>query len=192
MAHINLLPWREKQRQAQKQNYLAVLAFTGVMAGLVFWFIGQAIDQQIGNQNARNKYLETEIAKLDSLIGEIQKVRDSKDEIEKRMALIEQLQSSRNLAPTMLDELVRVLPPGVSFTSMSRSDNVIEIDGVSDSNNRLSDFMRQLDNSAVFKDAELSTIVADTSASDAVSAFNLRVRLSDKVLNSAEQERSGE
>ncbi|MFC3093751.1 pilus assembly protein CpaD [Alteromonas sediminis] len=192
MAHINLLPWREKQRQAQKQNYLAVLFMTGALAAALFWMVGQAIDQQIGNQNARNQYLQTEITRLDSLIAEIQKVRDSKDEIEKRMALIEQLQSSRNLAPTMLDELVRVLPPGVSFTTMSRSNNAIEIDGVSDSNNRLSDFMRRLERSEVFDNAELSTIVADTSASDAVSAFNLRVQLSEKALKGAEKEGAGQ
>ena len=192
MAQINLLPWREALRQEEKKNYLILLATTAIIVGSLFWLIGQVMDQKIGNQNARNHYLQTEIAALDSLIGEIQQVKDSKEEIEKRMALIEQLQSSRNIAPAMLDELVRVLPQGVSFTSMSRTESAIEIDGVSDSNNRLSDFMRRLDRSDVFTNAELTTIVADTSASDAVSAFNLKVTLSKSALMAAEDQGSAQ
>lgn len=190
MAHINLLPWREAQRQKQKQNYLAILFLTAASCAALFWLVGQAIDQQIGNQNARNQYLQTELTKLDKLIGEIQKVKDSKKEIEKRMALIEQLQSSRNLAPIMLDELVKVLPQGVSFTTMQRNNNELSITGVSDSNNRLSEFMRKLENSAVFVNPELSSIVADTSNSDAVSTFNLKVRLNEEISTAESKERA--
>ena len=95
MAHVNLLPWREKQRQHQKQQYVAGLLAVAAIVGLIFWFIGQAIDQQISNQNSRNQYLEREIAVLDAQIAEIKKVKDSKNAIEQRMALIEQLQCAR-------------------------------------------------------------------------------------------------
>ncbi|MBO1254633.1 PilN domain-containing protein [Alteromonas sp. 5E99-2] len=187
MAHVNLLPWRESLRQKKKQDYLVILASTAIICTTIFWLIGQAIDQQIGNQNARNQFLQTEIARLDAIIGEIQKVKDSKEEIEKRMSLIEQLQLSRNLTPIIMDELVRLIPNGVSFVKMQRSENNIEIDGVSDSNNRLSEFMRQLDNSKVFINPELSSIVADTSASDAVSTFRLTVRLNNNAHVEKEQ-----
>lgn len=177
MAHINLLPWRETHRQKQKQNYFAVLFATAAISATIFWLIGQMYDQQIGNQNARNQFLTNEITQLDALIGEIQKVKDSKAEIQKRMALIEQLQSSRNLAPILLHELVQVLPQGVSFETMRRAQNKVIIDGISDSNNRLSEFIRNLESSQVFLTPELSSIVADTSASDAVSTFKLEVPL---------------
>lgn len=192
MASINLLPWREKQRKTQQQNYVVVLATTAAIVGTIFWLVAQTIEQQIGYQNARNNYLETEISRLDGLIGEIQKLKDRKAEIEKRMALIEQLQSSRNLAPTLLDELVRLLPQGVSFTSLSRTENIIEIDGISDSNNRLSEFIRQLEGSEVFFNPELKTIVADTSASDAVSAFNLRVQLATSLVLATETDETAQ
>ena len=190
MAHINLLPWRETQRQQQKQNYLVILFMTAAISAAIFWLIGQMYDQQIGNQNARNTYLETETARLDAIIKDIQKVRDSKAEIEKRMALIEQLQSSRNIAPIMLDELVRVLPKGVSFSSLMRTEDSIEIEGISDSNNRLSEFMRNLETSKVFVDPELRSIVADTSDRDAVSTFRLKVKLFAGVENMVSEEQA--
>ena len=78
MAYVNLLPWREKQRQYQKQQYLAGLVATAAIVGLVFWFIGQAIDQAVSQQNTRNQYLQREISLLDAEIAEIKKIKESK------------------------------------------------------------------------------------------------------------------
>ena len=191
MAHVNLLPWREKQRQQHKQNYLAVLLGVAMLMGAIFWGISQAIETQISNQNARNNYLKQEIAILDSQIAEIQKIKESKKAIEQRMALIEQLQVSRNVAPSVFDELARLVPAGVTFNSMKRKGNLIEIQGVSDSNNRLSDFMRRLENSKVFTGGELSSIKADTSASDAVSDFTLKFSISPSVSPRLQQPSAG-
>lgn len=181
MAHINLLPWREKQRQFQKQQYLMGLLAVAAIVGLAFWFVGQAIDQQISNQNSRNQFLTTEIALLDAQIAEIQKVKDSKSAIEQRMALIEQLQASRNVAPVVFNELAKLVPQGVAFESMKRVGNSIEIEGISDSNNHLSDFMRSLDASEVFVSAELSSIKSDSASARAISSFTLTFLISPTV-----------
>jgi len=181
VAHINLLPWREKQRQFQKQQYLMGLLAVAAIVGLAFWFVGQAIDQQISNQKSRNQLLTTEIALLDAQIVEIQKVKDSKSAIEQRMALIEQLQASRNVAPVVFNELAKLVPQGVAFESMKRVGNSIEIEGISDSNNHLSDFMRSLDASEVFVSAELSSIKSDSASARAISSFTLTFLISPTV-----------
>lgn len=181
MAHVNLLPWREKQRQYQKQQYLMGLLAVAAIVGLAFWFVGQAIDKQISNQNSRNQFLTTEIALLDAQIAEIQKVKDSKSAIEQRMALIEQLQASRNVAPVVFNELAKLVPQGVAFESMKRVGNLIEIEGISDSNNHLSDFMRSLDASEVFVSAELSSIKSDSASARAISSFTLTFLISPTV-----------
>jgi len=183
MPHVNLLPWREKLRQSQKQHYLMGLMAVAAVVGLLFWFIGQAIDQKINHQQSRNQFLQQKIAVLDAQIAEIQKVRESKNAIEQRMSLIEQLQASRNIAAVIFDELARLVPAGVAFESFTRAHNQIEIEGVSDSNNHLSDFIRSLDSSKVFTGAELSSIKADSEASRAVSSFTLTFSLSPSVVS---------
>lgn len=181
MAHINLMPWRENLRQKQKQNYFAILiAVALAMFGLVY-LVGMIYDNQINNQNLRNQYMDQQIAILDNQIKQIKDIKETKKAIEQRMALIEQLQTSRNVAPIILDELAKLVPPGISFGSFSRQGNRMEVLGVSESNNRLSDFMRKLEDSTVFNKGELSSIVADTSASDAVSEFKLTFVISPKV-----------
>ncbi|GAA0858795.1 PilN domain-containing protein [Aliiglaciecola litoralis] len=191
MSHVNLLPWREVMRQQQKKEFLTLLFAVALFVMILVWLVGMLIDSQIANQNQRNSFLEGQIAVLDAEITKIKDIKESKKAIEQRMALIEQLQTSRNVAPIVFDELARMLPPGVSFRSFSRQGNIIQVSGVSESNNRLSSFMRNIEESKIFGNGELSSIVADTSATDAVSEFKLTFSINSEVapdFSEAEQE----
>jgi type IV pilus assembly protein PilN len=188
MAKINLLPWRESLRQKQKQQYLTSLGLLAIVVFGLFWLAGEVLDQQIRNQNARNNYLKQEIDVLNTQIDEIKRIKEAKEEIVLRMALIEQLQVSRNVTPIVFEELARLVPSGVSFNSLSRQDNQLKLVGTSESNNRLSAFVRGLENSEVFVNPVLSSIVADASASNAISDFELTLSLSSKYAPEDRQE----
>lgn len=181
MSYVNLLPWREAVRQQQKKEFLTLLFAVALFVMIIVYLIGMLIDSQIASQNQRNAFLEGQIAVLDAEIAKIKDIKESKKAIEQRMALIEQLQTSRNVAPIVFDELARLVPPGISFRSFARQGNVIEVSGVSESNNRLSSFMRKIEDSKIFGNGELSSIVADTTASDAVSEFKLNFTLNSSV-----------
>lgn len=181
MAHINLLPWRESRRAEQKKNYITLLAVIALLGFGFMFAITNVIEQLTENQNIRNQFIEQQIVLLDNKIEKIKNIKKDKQAIEQRMALIEQLEASRNAVPIVLDELVKLVPPGLSFRSFSRQGNHIEILGVSESNNRLADFMRQLEDSNVFSSGKLSSIVADTSALEAVSDFKLTFTINPSV-----------
>jgi type IV pilus assembly protein PilN len=181
MAHINLLPWRESRRVDHKKNYLTLLFVLALSAIGLMFASGNVLEKMIDNQNYRNNFIEQQTALLDQQIEKIKNIKKDKEAIEQRMALIEQLESSRNAVPIVLDELVRLVPHGLSFRSFSRQGNLIEILGVSESNNRLADFMRQLQESTVFSSGELSSIKADTSALEAVSDFKLTFTINPSV-----------
>jgi type IV pilus assembly protein PilN len=181
MAHINLLPWREGRRAEHKKNYLTLLALLALSALGLMFAAGNVLNKMTENQNYRNNFIEQQTALLDQQIEQIKNIKKDKEAIEQRMALIEQLESSRNAVPIVLDELVRLVPHGLSFRSFSRQGNLIEILGVSESNNRLADFMRQLEESTVFSSGELSSIKADTSALEAVSDFKLTFTINPSV-----------
>ena len=181
MAHINLLPWRESSRVEQKKNYVTLLAVLALTALALSFLAGYVLDRMTENQIFRNNFIEQQTALLDQQIQKIKNIKQEKAALEQRMALIEQLESSRNAVPIVLDELVRLVPHGLSFRSFSRQGNLIEILGVSESNNRLADFMRQLQDSTVFSSGELSSIKADTSALEAVSDFKLTFTINPSV-----------
>jgi type IV pilus assembly protein PilN len=181
VAHINLLPWREGRRAEHKKNYLTLLAVLALSAlGLMLAAVN-VLNKMTENQNYRNNFIEQQTVLLDQQIAQIKNIKKDKEAIEQRMALIEQLESSRNAVPIVLDELVRLVPHGLTFRSFSRQDNLIKILGVSESNNRLADFMRQLEESSVFSSGVLSSIKADTSALEAVSDFKLTFTINPSV-----------
>lgn len=181
MAHINLLPWREKQRQAKKKEYLGILGLVAFGAFAVMYLVGMTIDHMIDNQRHRNQFMQTQIAGLDAQIAKIKDIKEKKAAIEQQMALIEQLQTSRNVAAHVLDELAKIVPAGVSFKSLKRTNNQIEVQGQSESNNRLAEFMRQLQNSEVFDREDLSSIRASQDAGGAVSDFKITFHVSNKI-----------
>lgn len=190
MAYVNLLPWREGQRQRQKKEYLSILGLVALLVFAIFWLIGAGVDRLIENQRFRNVYLQKEIAVLDNQIDKIKDIKAQKNAIEQQIALIEQLQSSRNVAPHVLNELAMLVPAGVSFKSLERTGNKIVLEGQSESNNRLAEFMRQLQNSKVFHREDLSSIIANSNNSGAISDFKLTFYISPTV--SPEMNAAGE
>ncbi|MEO2268738.1 PilN domain-containing protein [Pseudoalteromonas sp. YIC-656] len=174
MPHINLLPWREAARKEAQQNFATILVVVIVLAfGSMFalsWFYSAMID----GQNVRNNFLAREIQVLDRRIAEIRELDKKKASLQQRMRLIEELQSNRNLGTRIMDEVAKIVPSGVYFTTLERRGNAIQITGKSESNNRLSTMIRQVEGSYLLERASLQGIVAGEDNARLLSDFNMQ------------------
>lgn len=177
MAYINLLPWREEAEKAKQREYFSLLAAVALGALAIVFLVGQFFQMRIDGQNARNNYLLSEIAILDARIAEISTLNQKKSDLEKRISVIEQLQRSRNVGTQVLGEIVAVVPSGVYLTKMSKQGNVLELAGKSESNNHLANMIRNIENSDLFADAVLESILANDAQSKLLSDFKMRVRI---------------
>lgn len=147
MPSINLLPWREAERQQRQRDFLiamsAALVAGVVVVGLMIFAYGGMIDHQL----QRNARLTAEIAELDKSIEEIDGLERQKERLLARMEIIEQLQKSRPEIVHLFDEITRKLPEGVYLTAMRQSGSAVEITGIAQSSTRVSALMRQIDSS---------------------------------------------
>jgi len=178
MARINLLPWRDAKREERKKHFLLALGATlAIAAGLVF-LSGQFLDGLLEQQNARNQFIQTEIAKLDERIKKVREVREQRQQILGRMQVIQDLQGNRSLMPHLFDQLVRTLPDGVFFSSLDMQGQRINISGYAESSNRVSALMRNMDSSPWLSGATLSAVRATDSAplGGQANQFQLTVR----------------
>ena len=182
MSSINLLPWRENKAKLEKQRYLTILVGIAISCFIVVIAGSQWLSYQIIQQEARNAFLTKHINQLDKEIGEIQYINNKRDALAKRMQLIEQLQRSRNTTATIFSELVTHTPEGIRLTYLSRVDNTLLIDGKVNSNNRLSTFIRNLNDSIYFTSPELSSVTATKPFSQAMSEFRLTISLSHELI----------
>ena len=180
MAKINLLPWRQEYR-AQKQKEFQQVAVLVVIAAAVSVFMWmKTVDAQIANQNERNQLLNTEIAALDKQVREIKDLKKRRQELIDRMRVIQELQGNRPLAVRYFDEMVRAAPEGLWLTHLKRTGKTLEVSGVAESNNRVSSFMRSLDQSEWFQSPNLTGVTAKPEFGEQASAFEMTVNVSGR------------
>ena len=174
MAKINLLPWREELRKERQQEFFVLLGIAAVV-GLAVWGLVHFYHVQlIEYQQSRNTYLTQQIEILDKKIEEIKRLEREKERLLARMRAIELLQGNRPLIVRFFDELVNNLPEGVSVISLQQKGTNITINGVAQSNARVSSFMRNLESSEWLKNPQLDIIQARTAEGTRISNFKLR------------------
>lgn len=160
MILINLLPHRELARKRRRESFQAVMVLSAiiglVIAGAIYlWF--QAM---IENQQSRNNFITSEIAVLDTQIKEIANIEEEITALRARQKAVEDLQADRNLPVHMLNELVLQMPDGAYLTSLSQTGQVVTLKGMAQSNERVSELLRNLsDNTPWFSKPQLGEIV---------------------------------
>ncbi|HZR34725.1 MAG TPA: PilN domain-containing protein [Nevskia sp.] len=175
MTKINLLDWRSARRQKRKQQFAAMagITFLGSAAAVLIAYL--AMSQAVSHQQERNKILQNEIALLDKQIKEIQELQKTRANLLARMRVIEQLQQSRSATVHFFDEIVNTLPDGVYLTGVKQAGNDVTLDGVAESNGRISAYMKNLDASPWFKDPKLVVIRTSDKNRLRSSEFQLKV-----------------
>ncbi|MFS1523268.1 PilN domain-containing protein [Microbulbifer sp. 2304DJ12-6] len=180
MAKINLLPWRQEYR-AQKQKEFQQIALLVVMAAAVSVFLWmETVGQQVDRQKARNQILQVRINALDKQVAEIKELKKHRQELIDRMRVIQELQGNRPLAVRYFDELVQATPEGLWLTSLVRKGNSLALSGVAESNNRVSSFMRNLDQSDWYDSPILTDVTASPAFGEQASAFQLGINMSGR------------
>lgn len=183
MILINLLPHREAARKRRRDIFNVSLGASALFGGLVAGGIFLWYTAAISAQQSTNTILETEIKKLESQIKDISGLEAEIAALRARQQAVEDLQSDRNLPVHLLTEIVNQLPDGVYVGKMVQADQLVTITGVAQSNERVSELLRNLSsNTPWFTKPELVEIVAGTVALTArdqrrVANFVIRVRL---------------
>ncbi len=118
MARINLLPHREDRRKRARQHFFVVAGGAALLGALIVVAMHGYYAAKIDTQIERNRFLKSEIAKLDKEIAEIKKLKDEIQALLARKQVIETLQTDRAQTVHLLDELVRQMPEGVYLKSV--------------------------------------------------------------------------
>jgi type IV pilus assembly protein PilN len=162
MIRINLLPHRELKRAARRRQFNILLGISVGAAVLTVVLGHSLIAARQSNQEARNAFLEQEIAKLDAQIGEIKKIREETQALLERKQVVETLQSNRTEVVHLFDQMIRLLPDGLYLKSFKQTGDQINIIGYTQSSARVSTLMRNLEDSPLFESASLVEIKAAT------------------------------
>ena len=182
MILINLLPHREERRKRRKAAYFAGLALSAA-AGLVVVGLWYAVLQQMtSSQQDRNAFLNSEIKKLEVQIKDIATLRAEIDALKARQKAVEDLQVDRNVPVHVLNELVKQTPEGIYFTSVRQDGQTLSVNGVAQTNERVSELLRSTNSNSTWLSApQLVEIkVSGIASKDQKRLFEFAMRLTIK------------
>lgn len=185
---INLLPWREELREEKKKEFINVIAGVVFIAAAIVFGVDRFYNAAIDGQNARNDFINTEIAALEKRIAEIKQLQKQRQELLARMKVIQELQGNRPIIVRLFDELARKLSDRVFFTSLTYQGAMLNIQGIAESNNRISSQLRNFEESDWFMGSNVTEINADQSFGPTASRFSLSVEQTTPAASSAEGE----
>ena len=177
MIPINLLPHRAARRAAQQRQFMFLAGATFMVAAGIIVLVHGFFAQRIDTQNSRNRYLDSEIAKVDKQIDEIKKLKEQTAALLARKRVVESLQSNRTEAVRLLDQMVRQLPEGLYLKQVKQTDDIVNVSGYATSNARVSTLMRNFEASPWLEDPRLVEIKAVKVGNANLNEFNLNVKI---------------
>jgi type IV pilus assembly protein PilN len=179
MIRVNLLPHREEKRKRRQQQFTVVVGITAIVGLLVATAVWAFLDNQVNQQQANVAYMKGEIAKLDTQIAEIQKIREETASLLAKKQVVENLQTNRSEPVQLLDQLLRQLPDGVYLKAVKQTGPKVNITGYAQSNARVSTLMRNLGASPYLENPELveiKAVPADKSGGR-INEFNMNISI---------------
>lgn len=184
MILINLLPHREEKRKRRKAAFFLGLALAAAagLAAVGLWYL--VLQQMTENQMRRNDFLTTEIRKLEVQIKDIATLRAEIDALKARQKAVEDLQIDRNLPVHVLNELVKQTPEGVYFSSIKQDGQVLLLNGIAQTNERVSELLRNTSNNSEWLTkpelVEIKAAVLQTASREQKRLFDFSMRVTIK------------
>jgi type IV pilus assembly protein PilN len=177
MVRINLLPHRAEKRAQRRRDFYVLLGLAAGAAIVLVFAIGFIINGYIGMQTDRNEFIKAENKKLDEQIKEIATLRQELEGLKARQQAVEDLQADRNLPVHLLDELVKQVPEGVYLQSLKQDNLRVALTGLAQSNERVSELLRNISNSVWVSAPELVEIKAVTIGRDSKRLFQFTINV---------------
>ncbi len=157
---INLLPWREAQKEAHKKRFINMMALGVLTAAGLQWFAGWYLEGQNEIQKQRLVFLNNHITQLDTQIEALKAAEQQHKELKTRLSVVESLQQKRNKTTQFMDLIPTLIPEGVYVDQIKLNDQSVEMIGISDSTSRLATMLNLLENSPFLSDVEMHSIVS--------------------------------
>jgi len=179
MVKINLLPWRDEYREEKRIEFFKVAGFVVAVVALIIFAWDRVVAAQISNQQLRNDRLNQKISELDSKVQEIATLKERRQQLLDRMEVIQSLQGNRPEIVRIFDEMVAAVPEGIYLSKLERNGKGITFTGFAESNNRVSAYMRNLDQSYKFSSPVLTKVLADDRLGVQGSTFDMQIQVND-------------
>ena len=192
MARINLLPWREEARRERQRQFLYSLMGTLVLGAILVLLVGLFFDQRISHQEDRNQKIQVEINRLEQRIARIRELEATRNRLLSRKQIIESLQASRSLTVELLDKLAKTIPVGITLSSVRQQGTRLTLLGTSQSNARVSAYLKSLEDMDLFTRPELQYVRAAQKPASRTETYEFAINVTLNVKRGESRDSGGQ
>ena len=158
MIRINLLPYREREKMEDLTRQIVIIVITFVVFLLVIGSFQLYLSISTSSLEKNIKLQEEELARLTKTIGDIEQYKLNKSTLERKLAIINNLEENRLAPVMMLDELSLLVPvKDVWLDKISEKGSDITLDGMARNNIAVAHFMKNLSGANFVMTVDLSS-----------------------------------
>ncbi|MCO1622895.1 MAG: PilN domain-containing protein [Pseudomonas alloputida] len=158
MMRLNLLPWRERQRQAALRRFRGQLVAGALLALCAVMLVDQLARQRGQQQVLANAQRQATLDVLGEQLQPLAEVRAQHEALLARAVALEGLRAHQDVLAGVFADLEGALPEGVQLLDLSLDSGRLQMTGVAASGAVVAQFMRDLNRSNVLLDLELKHI----------------------------------
>lgn len=146
MIKINLLPYHEKAKKENISRQISIIAGSFVVFILLLIYVQIQLTSTISNLASQVKEKGTTLADLNKIIGDLEKFKIDKKELEQKLAVIHTLEENRLAPVKTLDDLAVLVPAkNIWLTKITQKGTGFRIEGVGRDNIAVADFMKTIE-----------------------------------------------
>jgi len=184
MIRINLLPYRAQRRQAQILQHIAIFVSVVLVTSALVFSADVFKTSELTDLQDEFSSLKAQNQVLQKKIGKIKNLDNLRADVERKLKLVDELQNGRFYSLVTLNELSKVIPENVWLTSVSNVGDNLQLSGLGESNKAVANFMRALDEEAIFSNIKLQTITRTQAGNVPVRSFSLNM---SRIINDSDK-----
>jgi type IV pilus assembly protein PilN len=193
MIRINLLPYRaaRKKENIRKQIGIFFLSLLVVVAILLFY--NMRLQKRIDVLNTKITENKAMLAKFENQAKEVDRIKNAFRNLENKTKVIKNLETKRNDAVFLLDNMTKMVSENTLsssgsdslpdkdntpvkrlwFTNFQAKGNNIDIKGIAMDNKTVADFMTRLESSKLYNNVNLKTLKQQKTAKLNLKSFDI-------------------
>ncbi len=153
MIRINLIRGKRKKRKELHFDFLYLLIPVVLAAGLLLFH--KMVGDRVETLKSNIQKATADIARLKKEIGEVEKFKTRKAELQQKVDIISNLQNGRTVPVKVFEALSASIPEKCWINQLSIRGSQVNLSGVALNNHTIANFMTALGQSGRFKDVEL-------------------------------------
>lgn len=144
MLGMNLLPWRERRRQAGIRRLQQLLLGVGLLAALIVGLVDYGARQAQTRHLLESASIRQAIEGFDAQLAQVDGLMAEQEQVAQMFQHLQQLQEGRFLLIDLLEQLERDMPQGVYLTAVARQGMTVQIRGMAQSGALVAQLLRNL------------------------------------------------